>query len=138
MLDQRIGLPTVLAPSTMHYSWPKAASLLGLGQDNLLTVEVDLEARAKLGHRKEILQRCKKEMRPVILDVAVLGSTELSSVDPLASMLALRDRFARDNFFYPVHVDAAWGGVLRGDAPVDGERRRNRGVRQGVHHPPTS
>ncbi|MFB7470802.1 pyridoxal phosphate-dependent decarboxylase family protein [Kitasatospora sp. NPDC056184] len=112
-LDETVLAPVALAPATMHYSWPKAASILGLGQQSLLTVEVDRDARARLDHRKEILDRCKRERRPVIMDIAVLGSTELSSVDPLKDMLALRNAYAEQGgFFYPVHVDAAWGGYF--------------------------
>lgn len=120
MLDQRLGPPAFLAPATMHYSWPKGASVLGIGQDNIMVVGVDLQARAKIGHRRELLARCRKEMRPVVLDVAVLGSTELSAVDPLATIVDLRDANARDGFYYPVHADAAWGGyfaTIRRPAP---------------------
>ncbi|MER0240623.1 pyridoxal-dependent decarboxylase [Streptomyces sp. HSW2009] len=112
MLDKQIRPPVVLAPATMHYSWPKAASILGIGQSNLLSVQVDSDARAKLSHREEILARCKKEMRPVLMDVAVIGSTELSSVDPLDGIVKLRDAHAKEGFFYPVHADAAWGGYF--------------------------
>ncbi|MGK5534086.1 pyridoxal phosphate-dependent decarboxylase family protein [Streptomyces sp. URMC 129] len=125
LLDQPLGPPAVLAPSTTHYSWPKAASILGIGQDNILTVQVDRDARARLGHREELLRRCRKERRPVVMDVVVLGSTELSAVDPLAATLDLRDAHARNGFCYPVHVDAAWGGyfaALRRDrGPLPGD-----------------
>ncbi|MFE6775492.1 pyridoxal phosphate-dependent decarboxylase family protein [Streptomyces sp. NPDC057702] len=113
LLEQPLGPPAILAPGTMHYSWPKAASVLGIGQDNLLAVRVDRDAHAVLSHREEILARCRTERRPVIMDIAVLGSTELSAVDPLVGILDLRDKYARHKgVFYPVHVDAAWGGYF--------------------------
>ncbi len=58
---------------------------------------------------------------PVLCAVAVIGSTEESAIDPLAGLLALRDRFRARGLNFSVHADAAWGGYFRcmlGDAPV--------------------
>lgn len=107
-----IGEPAVLAPVTMHYSWPKAAALLGIGQHSLLPVDVDLDARAKISHLRALLDECEAGRRPVLLNVAVVGSTEQSSVDPLARMVAMRKEYQRRAFSYLIHVDAAWGGYF--------------------------
>ncbi|SDD34979.1 pyridoxal phosphate-dependent decarboxylase family protein [Actinokineospora iranica] len=107
-----IGEPAVFAPITMHYSWPKAAALLGIGQHNLIPIEVDLDARAKASHLRSWLDTCETEQRPVLMAVAVLGNTEQSSVDPLAKMIAMRREYQRRNFSYVIHADAAWGGYF--------------------------
>lgn len=111
-LGAEIGPPVVFAPVTRHYSWPKAAALLGIGQDNLLPIDVDLDARAKASHLRTLLDECESEHRPVLLDVVVLGSTEQSSVDPLTVMIKMREEYYRRNIAYPIHVDAAWGGYF--------------------------
>ncbi|MEV7124030.1 pyridoxal phosphate-dependent decarboxylase family protein [Kitasatospora griseola] len=111
-LEGRVGNPAVLVTATMHYSWPKAAALLGIGQSGLVPVEVDMDARATVASLRAGLEECVRGRRPVILNVAVLGSTEQSSVDPLAEMLALREEFHVRNVSYPIHVDAAWGGYF--------------------------
>lgn len=111
-LGEEIGPPAVFAPVTMHYSWPKAAALLGIGQNNLIPIDVDLDARAKASHLRKLLDQCESERRPVLLDVVVLGSTEQSSVDPLASMIEMRNEYHLRNIAYPIHVDAAWGGYF--------------------------
>jgi glutamate/tyrosine decarboxylase-like PLP-dependent enzyme len=111
-LDAEIGRPAVFAPVTRHYSWPKAAALLGIGEENIRSIDVDLDARAKASHLRALLDECESEHRPVLLDVVVLGSTEQSSVDPLASMIKIRDEYYRRNIAYPIHVDAAWGGYF--------------------------
>jgi glutamate/tyrosine decarboxylase-like PLP-dependent enzyme len=111
-LGDEIGPPAVFAPVTRHYSWPKAAALLGIGQDNLIPIDVDLDARVKASHLRKLLDQCELEHRPVLLDVVVLGSTEQSSVDPLASMIEIRKEYHRRNIAYPIHVDAAWGGYF--------------------------
>lgn len=111
-LKGKVGDPVVLATATMHYSWPKAAALLGLGRDNLIPVAVDVDARAMVDDLRTKLTRFAKERRPVIASVVVLGSTEQSAVDPLKDMLRLREKFHRQNLSYPIHVDAAWGGYF--------------------------
>ncbi|MEU7094666.1 pyridoxal phosphate-dependent decarboxylase family protein [Kitasatospora aureofaciens] len=111
-LEGKVGNPAVLVTATMHYSWPKAAALLGIGQSGLVPVEVDLDARATVASLRTRVEECIRGRRPVILNVAVLGSTEQSSVDPLAEMLALREEFHERNVSYPIHVDAAWGGYF--------------------------
>ncbi|MFF7992666.1 hypothetical protein ACFZDG_23085 [Kitasatospora xanthocidica] len=102
----------ILAPATMHHSWPKAAAVLGLGRDNLRAVAVDLDARADPAARRELLEECLGEREPVLLDVAVLGGTGLGAVDPLAAILDLRREFGRRGLRYPVHADATRGDCL--------------------------
>jgi glutamate/tyrosine decarboxylase-like PLP-dependent enzyme len=111
-LRGEVGAPVVIGPATMHYSWPKAAAILGIGQNNLVGVDVDINARMAMPALRAALDRCLAEHRPVILNVSVLGSTEESAVDPLDAVIALRDEYRGAGFSYPVHVDAAWGGYF--------------------------
>ena len=103
--------PRVLAPITAHYSWSKAVKLLGLGRDQLLLLptrgmRLDVEAL------ESTLARCARARIPVLLGVAVLGSTEYGTIDPVDGMLAARAQAARQGLGFSVHVDAAWGGYL--------------------------
>ena len=87
------GVPAgvVVGPGTMHYSWPKAAALLGIGSAQLVRVPVDLDARMDIDLLRAELDRCLDAKRPVIQVVAVVGSTKESAVDPLADVVAVRD-----------------------------------------------
>ncbi len=105
--------PVFLAPATGHYSWPKAATVLGLGQNSLLVQRVDQDARLDLEHVEMTLTELLRRRVPVLCAVAVLGSTEESAVDPLAELLELRDRFQARGLNFMVHADAAWGGYFR-------------------------
>lgn len=40
-----IKSPRLFVPATCHYSWPKAATVLGLGEENLKLINVDEKAR---------------------------------------------------------------------------------------------
>ncbi len=104
--------PVVLAPATRHYSWQKAAALLGLGQNNLWGVEVDKRARMNVAHLDDLLRECLRKHIPVAAVVAVIGSTEESAVDPLKEILELRESYRRRGLDFSVHCDAAWGGYF--------------------------
>jgi glutamate/tyrosine decarboxylase-like PLP-dependent enzyme len=105
-----IASPVLIAPATRHYSWPKAATLLGLGQNGLKGIHVDLQARMDLGLLRAELEACLAAKRPVLAVVAVIGSTEESAVDPLRGILDIRTEFRARGLDFAVHADAAWGG----------------------------
>jgi glutamate/tyrosine decarboxylase-like PLP-dependent enzyme len=113
-----IPSPVVFGPGTMHYSWPKAAALLGVGQENLIRLPLDLDARMEAQRLRSELKKCLKSHRPVIMVVSVLGSTEESAVDPLDEILKIRQELRAQGLEFPIHVDGAWGGyfasLLRG------------------------
>lgn len=103
--------PKVLAPITAHYSWSKGMKLMGLGRDQL-------ELLPQRGMRLDIevlettLERFRRERQPVLLAVAVLGSTEYGTIDPVDRVIAARDHAAAQGLGFSVHVDGAWGGYL--------------------------
>ncbi len=105
--------PVFLAPATSHYSWPKAATLLGLGQNAVAIQRVDRDARLDLEHVETTLTDMLRRRVPVLCTVAVIGSTEESAVDPLAGLLALRERMRQRGLNFAIHADAAWGGYFR-------------------------
>ncbi len=95
----------VLVSERGHYSFGKAADLLGLGRDNLVKVQTDRNNRIDL---QALRQECKRLKERSILPLALVGiagTTETGNVDPLA---ALAD-FALELGCH-FHVDAAWGG----------------------------
>ena len=119
--------PVLLAPATSHYSWPKAATLLGLGQNAVSIQRVDRDARMDLEHVETTLSDMLRRRVPVMCVVAVIGSTEESAVDPLAGLLVLRDQFRDRGLNFAIHADAAWGGYFRAmlrdeGAPGDDDR----------------
>ena len=120
--------PVFLAPATGHYSWPKAATLLGLGQNALLVQRVDRDARLDLEHVETTLDALLRRRVPLITAVAVMGSTEESAVDPLAGLLALRDKFRGWGLNFAIHADAAWGGYFRAMLRDAGEPQGRRQV----------
>ncbi|MDQ1260878.1 MAG: hypothetical protein QG575_59 [Euryarchaeota archaeon] len=104
--------PVLMGPATKHYSWPKNAAVLGIGKNNFLNINVDMDARMDIKHLRTQLDKCLAAEQPILMVVVVLGSTEESAVDPLAKVIALRDEYRKSGLEFAIHVDAAWGGYF--------------------------
>ena len=127
----QLRVPKVLAPITAHYSWSKGLKLLGLGRAQLqLLPERDM--RLDLDALQAALESCEREKQPVLMAVAVLGTTEYGTVDPVDGVVDARDHFAQRGLGFAVHVDGAWGGYLATlFRNADGSLRSMEGVRKG-------
>ena len=106
-----LKVPKVLAPVTAHYSWSKGMKLLGLGRDQLELLP-EHGMRLDLDALHATLDDCLRERQPVLLAVAVLGTTEYGTVDPVDGVVAARAAMQSRGLGFGVHVDAAWGGYL--------------------------
>jgi len=97
----------VLVSKRGHYSLNKSGGLLGIGNRNILAVDVDEKNRIDLtALEKTIKTLTKSSAKTVILAViGIAGTTETGSVDPL---LKLGEICAQNRIHF--HVDAAWGG----------------------------
>ena len=107
------GLGKVLVPSTRHYSWDKAADLLGIGLSNLVEVPVDARYRMDLVALQSVIDDFVATKTPILALVNVVGTTEEGAIDDVAGMRRLIDvnRERGTNFYF--HVDAAYGGYAR-------------------------
>ncbi len=106
-----IKVPVVLAPITAHYSWSKGMKLLGLGREQLQLLP-ERGMRIDLDALDETLKKHERNYQPVLMAVAVLGTTEYGTIDPVDGVVDARDRAAALGLGFSVHVDGAWGGYL--------------------------
>jgi glutamate/tyrosine decarboxylase-like PLP-dependent enzyme len=107
----QLRVPKVLAPITAHYSWSKGLKLLGLGR-NQLQLLPERGMRLDPDALEQALSDCTRDRQPVLLAVAVLGTTEYGTVDPVDAVVDARDRWQVRGLGFGVHVDGAWGGYL--------------------------
>lgn len=110
----------VVGSSLMHFSFDKAAGLLGIGLRGVVRVPVDAALRARPDAIRATVERCQADGDLVLAVVGVAGTTEAGSVDPLGE---LADVAAAAGVHY--HVDAAWGGATLFSA-------RHRGLLAGI------
>jgi hypothetical protein len=116
----------LLVPSTAHYSFAKAARVIGLGEQQVVHVPVDRHFRMHPEAFEDRLAGLSKRRQPVIAAVGVLGTTEEGAVDRLHLLADVRDRVARTlGLSFHLHADAAWGGYAASVTwRADGTRRR--------------
>ncbi len=97
----------VFASADGHFSVQKAARILGLGDDAVVTVPVDRERRMDPSVLGKALADCVADGLVPMAVVATAGTTDFGAIDPLRTVAALCELY--DAWF---HVDAAYGGGL--------------------------
>ncbi|CAM3786129.1 L-2,4-diaminobutyrate decarboxylase [Vibrio aerogenes CECT 7868] len=96
----------ILVSERGHYSLKKAADLLGIGQEGLISVPTDHNNKIRPDELKATLTRLKQNNIKPFAIIGVAGTTETGSVDPLDEIAEI----CRQEGCH-FHVDAAWGGA---------------------------
>jgi len=100
----------VLCPEGIHFSVERATGILGIGQDQIVTVPTDERGRMIPAEADRILAGLPEDRLAVAL-VACAGSTDLGVVDPLPELAEVARRHG-----VWLHADAAYaGGALFSD-----------------------
>jgi len=97
----------ILVSKRGHYSLNKAGGVLGIGNRNIVAIDVDEKNRIDLTALKNTIKELTKgpKKTAILAVVGIAGTTETGSVDPL---LKLGEICAENSIHF--HVDAAWGG----------------------------
>jgi glutamate decarboxylase len=99
----------VLISKRGHYSLKKAGGLLGIGNQNIVTIDVDENNRIDLESLHKTIKKIKNDSTKtaILAIVGIAGTTETGSVDPLPKLAEI---CAENRIHF--HVDAAWGGPI--------------------------
>ncbi|MBW4477614.1 MAG: putative pyridoxal-dependent aspartate 1-decarboxylase [Tolypothrix brevis GSE-NOS-MK-07-07A] len=97
----------VIGSELMHFSFDKAADLMGISTKNLIRVPVDSNNRVNIKVLRQAVADCHAQNLHIIAIVGVAGTTDSGSVDPLEEIAEI----AQENNIH-FHVDAAWGGPM--------------------------
>ncbi|MEI6242204.1 MAG: pyridoxal-dependent decarboxylase [Chlamydiota bacterium] len=103
----------ILIPQSRHYSFAKAADLLGLGQKNIIDIPVTENYQMNIDYLKKTIKDLVKKKIPIIAVVVVMGTTEEGAIDPLNEVIQLRNQYEKQGISFYVHVDGAYGGYMR-------------------------
>ena len=109
----RFPLGKLLVSSTRHYSWEKAADLLGIGVEQVVRIPVTDRFRMDLDQFQATVDRLVREKTPILGAVGVVGTTEEGAIDEIDGLVRIRDQYARKGVSFYLHVDAAYGGYGR-------------------------
>ncbi|MCM3341883.1 tyrosine decarboxylase [Paenibacillus sp. MER TA 81-3] len=102
-----------LIPQTKHYSWLKAADIIGTGLDCVEAIDVDNQYRMDIDKLEAKIRELAAQEIPVLGVVGVIGTTEEGQVDRIDKMVELREKLAKEGIYFYIHVDAAYGGYAR-------------------------
>lgn len=97
----------VIGSELMHFSFDKAADLMGISTKNLIRVPVDSHNRVSIQALRQAVADCREQSLHIIAIVGIAGTTDSGSVDPLEDIAEI----AQENNVH-FHVDAAWGGPV--------------------------
>ena len=106
-------LGKMIVPQTRHYSWEKAADILGIGLDSMVNVPVDSLYRIDLDALRAVLDDCLAKKVPVLSLVSVVGTTEEGAIDDVAAVVKIREEYEKKGLSFYYHIDAAYGGYGR-------------------------
>jgi glutamate decarboxylase len=90
-----------------HYSLEKAAQMLGIGSDNVVSVPIDAQGRLIPSELEKLVQKTKSEGKTPFYVNATAGTTVLGSFDPFKEVSKI---CKKHNLW--LHVDASWGGPV--------------------------
>ena len=91
-----------------HYSFAKAAHLLGLGSSQLWSVPVDEKGKMQTAELERLIRKARAEDAQPFFVVGTAGTTVRGAYDPFVEIAAIAQR---EKLWF--HVDGSWGaGVL--------------------------
>jgi glutamate decarboxylase len=96
----------ILVSKRGHYSLGKAADLLGIGRDNLISIDTDENYRVDTKALRQKGLKLIADGYKVLSVIGLAGATETGSVDPLDELADISEELGAH-----FHVDAAWGGA---------------------------
>ncbi len=98
----------VLVSKRGHFSLRKAGGILGLGNQNIIPIDVDSGRSIDLKRLRNTIHTLQKDKRTKIAAiVGIAGATETGIIDPLPELAEI----CQENNIH-FHVDAAWGGPV--------------------------
>ncbi|EGX53563.1 hypothetical protein AOL_s00006g429 [Orbilia oligospora ATCC 24927] len=127
-LEKKFGIENeavMFVSTTAHYSWPKGCAITGIGAANIISVDVDLNARMSISNLRSKLSDALANKRAVYSVVAIIGSTEHGAVDPLKEILEVRKDFRKQGLSFLIHCDGAWGGYFASMVDVKTKRKNS-------------
>ena len=96
----------ILVSERGHYSLKKAADVLGIGRDSVISIPTDKNNKIDCQQLAAKCQQLTEQNIKILSIVGVAGTTETGNIDPLDQMADIAEQY-QCHF----HVDAAWGGA---------------------------
>lgn len=101
--------PTLIAfvSEDTHYSFAKAAHLLGMGIDQLWQVPIDASGKMRIDELEQLIAKAKSQLAKPFFVAGIAGTTVRGAYDRFEDIAAVAQR---ENLWF--HVDGAWGASV--------------------------
>ncbi len=99
------GIPAVAMSSDVHYSVKRAVGILGIGEDQIVSLPVNTKGQICMSQAERKLAEAETKGLSVFCLVASAGTTPVGAIDPLNDLAEL---CKRKNYW--LHVDGAHAG----------------------------
>ncbi len=98
----------ILVSERAHFSLKKAGGILGIGNKNVIPIDVDKQQKMDIKKLHQTIKNLNKRGKTgIIAIVGIAGATETGTIDPLCEIADLCREYS-----IHFHVDAAWGGPV--------------------------
>lgn len=114
------GEAVIFASQQGHYGSMNAAGWLGIGQENVIKVESQVDNSIRIDVLESAMRDALSKGQRIAAIVATMGTTDAFGIDDLQATVTLRDRLAKEyklDYLPHVHADAVIGwawSVFRG------------------------
>jgi glutamate/tyrosine decarboxylase-like PLP-dependent enzyme len=102
----------VVVAANKHYSWLKAADVLGLGHQAVHEIGIRSDFTMDVDALDAYLTKAQRERQPVLAVASAFGSTEEGSLDDLSHIDSVRREHESSGLTTWLHVDACYGGYV--------------------------
>ncbi|XP_046581077.1 glutamate decarboxylase 1-like [Haliotis rubra] len=121
--DGMVGItqPVLFVSEQSHYSLRRAAGLLGIGTNNVISVKCDQRGKMIIEDLEKKINLAKQDGKRPMLVNATCGTTVFGAYDPVEAIADICEKYEMW-----LHIDAAWGGSAL-------LSRKHRHLLQGAH-----
>jgi len=98
---------TAFTSEHCHYSIPKAANIIGIGEDNLIKIKTNKNGQLISKELDVAIYKSKQKGEIPFFISATAGTTKIGAIDPLEEISAI----AKKHKLW-FHIDGSWGGSI--------------------------
>ena len=100
-------IPTIIASASMHYCIMTAAETLGIGSENVISVDCNhKDGSMNVDELKKTINECKRNNRDPFVVTCMAGTTVFGAFDDFTRIW---NEVCEPNNIW-MHIDACWGG----------------------------
>jgi len=129
---EQVRPAVVLAPGTVHCSWKKVVSALGIGTNQVVMIPVTPECRMDPDALWQTIVSLRGKRIPIMACISTCGTAGQGAIDDMQRIIEVRARAESElGVSFHIHSDASYGGYAASlTRAADGKRQSALTVRE--------